>query len=174
MRIIEDNLSGTEVAALLSEHLAGMTEHSPAESIHALDLPALRGPGISFWTAWDGPVLLGCGALKELDTEQGEIKSMRTSKAHLGKGVATAILHRLIEESIKRRYLRLFLETGSGPAFEPAHSLYQKFGFRYCGPFGDYKDDPFSRFMSLSLSTINAENPFPTNLPGISDELEPG
>jgi len=152
MRIIADDLSGTDVAELLSEHLAGMAEHSPAESIHALDLPALRTPGISFWTAWDGPVLLGCGALKELDADHGEIKSMRTAKAHLGKGVASAILRRLINVAVKRGYRRLLLETGSGPAFEPAHSLYQKFGFRYCGPFGDYRADPFSRFMSLELS----------------------
>jgi putative acetyltransferase len=139
------------VAALLGEHLAGMAEHSPAESIHALDLPALRAPGITFWTAWDGPELLGCGALNELDTRHGEIKSMRTSRAHLRKGVASAILSHLVGEAARRRYLRLSLETGSGVAFEPAHALYLKFGFRYCGPFGDYQDDPFSRFMTLEL-----------------------
>jgi len=151
MRIIEDDLSGAEVGQLLREHLAGMAEHSPAESIHALDLPALRAPGITFWTAWDGPLLLGCGALKELDVKHGEIKSMRTSKNHLGKGVASAILRRLMDESIKRGYQRLSLETGSGSAFEPAHSLYRKFGFDYCGPFGDYHEDPFSRFMSREI-----------------------
>lgn len=151
MRIIEDDLSGAEVADLLGEHLSGMAEHSPPESIHALDLTALRALGITFWTAWEGPVLLGCGALKELDAQHGEIKSMRTSNAHLGKGVASAILRHLIEESIKRAYARLSLETGSGPAFEPAHSLYTKFGFRYCDPFGGYKKDPFSRCMTLEL-----------------------
>jgi len=151
MQIIEDKVSGPEVAALLGEHLAGMAEHSPAESIHALDLAALRAPGITFWTAWDGPELLGCGALNELDRQHAEIKSMRTSKTHLRKGVASAILSHLIREATRRRYLRLSLETGSGRAFEPAHALYQKFGFHYCGPFAHYKNDPFSRFMTLEL-----------------------
>lgn len=151
MKIIEDDLAGTEVAGLLSEHLAGMAEHSPPESIHALDLAALRGPDITFWTAWDGAMLLGCGALKELDADHGEIKSMRTSKAHLGRGVGSAVLTHLVDESRKRGYSRLSLETGSGPAFEPAHSLYLKFGFRYCEPFGSYTEDPFSRCMTLEL-----------------------
>jgi putative acetyltransferase len=151
MKIIEDDLSSVEVAALLGEHLAGMAEHSPPESIHALDLTALRGPDITFWTAWEGQVLLGCGALKELDAGHGEIKSMRTANVHLGKGVASAILTHLVDESRKRAYSRLSLETGSGPAFEPAHSLYRKFGFRYCEPFGSYTDDPFSRCMTLQL-----------------------
>ncbi len=157
MRIIEDDLSSADVAKLLSEHLAGMAEHSPPENIHALDLSALRAPDITFWTAWDDSVLLGCGALKELDAQHGEVKSMRTSKAHLGKGVASAILSHLIEESKRRTYLLLSLETGTGPAFFPAHSLYEKFGFRGCGPFGDYAENQFSRFMALQLqSAISA------------------
>lgn len=151
MKIIEDNLSGAEVAALLGEHLAGMARHSPEESIHALDLPSLRAPDITFWTAWDDNELLGCGALKQLDARHGEIKSMRTSQAHLGRGVASAILTHLIEEAERRRYTRLSLETGSGAAFDPALALYEKFGFVYCEPFADYKDDPFSRFMTLTL-----------------------
>jgi len=151
MRIIEDNLSGPEIAALLGEHLAGMARHSPEESIHALDLPALRSPEITFWTAWDDTELLGCGALKELDIAHGEIKSMRTASAHLGRGVATAILMHLIDEAGRRSYARLSLETGSGAAFDPALTLYEKFGFVYCGPFAEYKEDPFSRFMTLEL-----------------------
>lgn len=151
MKITEDDLSGTEIAALLGEHLAGMARHSPEESIHALDLPALRAPDISFWTAWDDTELLGCGALKELDSAHGEIKSMRTAKAHLGRGVATAILTHLIDEARRRSYTRLSLETGSGAAFDPALTLYEKFGFVYCEPFGDYEEDPFSRFMTLEL-----------------------
>jgi len=151
MRIIEDDLSSAEVAALLVEHLKGMAAHSPPESSHALDLPALGAPDVTFWTAWDGAELLGCGALKELDARHGEIKSMRTVNAHLGKGVATAILSHLIDESLRRSYSRLSLETGSGSAFAPAHSLYEKFGFRYCGPFGKYREDPFSRFMTREL-----------------------
>ncbi|MBT8090328.1 MAG: GNAT family N-acetyltransferase [Gammaproteobacteria bacterium] len=151
MRIIEDDLSSADVAELLREHLAEMAKNSPAESIHALELPALRAPDITFWTAWDDSTLLGCGALKELDAQHGEIKSVQTAIKHRGRGVASAILSHLIEESVRRTYLQLSLETGSGPAFDPAHCLFEKFGFRYCGPFGDYADDPFSRFMTLTL-----------------------
>ncbi|MGH8224303.1 MAG: GNAT family N-acetyltransferase [Woeseiaceae bacterium] len=152
MSIVPDDLSSAEVAALLCEHLAGMALHSPPESIHALDLEGLRSPEITFWTAWDRSELLGCGALKELDSRHGEIKSMRTARAHLGRGVASAILCHLIDEAVRRAYARLSLETGTGAAFEPAHALYRKFGFVYCGPFADYRDDPFSRFMTLQLT----------------------
>lgn len=151
MKIIEDDLSGAKVASLLSEHMDGMVQHSPQESIHALDLHSLRAPNITFWTAWDGDDLLGCGALKELDNTHGEIKSMRTATAHLRQGVATAILSHIIAECRKRSYTRISLETGSGSAFEPALLLYEKFGFDSCGPFGRYRDNPFSRFMTLHL-----------------------
>lgn len=151
MQIVEDDLTGDAVAALLNEHLTGMRQHSPPESVHALDLAGLRSPGITFWTAWDGEQLLGCGALKELDEQHGEIKSMRTAQAHVGKGVASAILSKLMQEAIRRSYRRLSLETGSGPAFDAAHRLYLKFGFAYCGPFGNYREDPFSRFMTLEI-----------------------
>jgi putative acetyltransferase len=153
MIIAEDDLSGAAVAALLREHLDGMTRHSPPESIHALDLSSLRQPGITFWTAWESDELLGCAALKELSERHGEIKSMRTAAEHLGRGVASSLLTHIIEESNRRSYTRLSLETGSGPAFDPAHSLYLKFGFEYCGPFGDYREDPFSRFMTLELTS---------------------
>ena len=151
MRIIEDDPSGAEVAALLTEHLDDMYRHTPPGSVHALDQGELRAPDITFWSAWDDTRLLGCGALKELDPAHGEIKSMRTARARLRSGVATAILSHLIEEALRRSYARLSLETGSGPPFEPALALYRKFGFRYCGPFGDYREDPFSRFMTLEL-----------------------
>lgn len=151
MQIRRDDLSSAAVAALLAEHLADAAKHSPPGSVHALDLAALRAADITFLTAWDGRELLGCGALKELDAAQGEIKSMRTASAHLGKGVASAILAQLIAIACARGFLRLSLETGSGAAFEPAHRLYEKFGFRFCGPFADYKSDPFSRFMTLEL-----------------------
>jgi len=152
VRIIEDGLASAKVAALLGEHLEGMANHSPPESIHALDLSGLQADGITFWTAWNGEELLGCGALKELDPGHGEIKSMRTASLHLGKGVATAILKHILDESRRRSYSRLSLETGSGSAFAPALALYQKFGFDYCGPFSDYKADSFSRCMTLELT----------------------
>lgn len=151
MKIIEDDLSSAEVTDLLSEHLEDMARHSPAESVHALDVSGLRAPDVTFWTVRDGSVLLGCCALKELDQTHGEIKSMRTSSRHLRRGVASVMLSHLIQEAAGRSYMRLSLETGSGPAFDPAHALYEKFGFRFCAPFGDYQEDPFSRYMTLSL-----------------------
>ena len=151
MRIEPGDLADTAVISLLGEHLAGMAEHSPPESIHALDIEALKAPGISFWTIRDGPDLCGCGALKELDPQHGEIKSMRTAAAHVRKGVGANMLRHIVEEARRRGYVRLSLETGSGPGFDAALALYEKFGFEYCGPFADYRDDPFSRFMTLDL-----------------------
>lgn len=137
--------------ALLAEHLEDAARHSPPGSVHALDISGLRATDVMFWTAWDETELLGFGALKQLDVAHGEVKSMRTAAAHLGKGVASAILAQLINEARTRRYTRISLETGSGKAFEPAHRLYEKFGFRFCGPFAHYKEDSFSRFMTLEL-----------------------
>ena len=146
-----DDLSGPEIAALLETHLAHMRAISPPESVHALDLDKLRQPEITFWTIWNGDDLVGCGALKELDPSHGEIKSMRTAAAHLRKGVAAAMLEHVINESRRRGYRRLSLETGSGPGFDAALAFYEKHGFTYCGPFAEYTDDPFSRFMTLEL-----------------------
>ena len=146
-----DDLSGPQIARLLHEHLRGMRQNSPPESVHALDLEGLRQPEITFWSVWEGSALLGCGALKELDPRHGEIKSMRTAAAHLRKGVAARLLEHILEEARRRSYRRLSLETGSGPAFAPAHSLYTRFGFRPCGPFADYAEDPFSVFMTREL-----------------------
>jgi len=146
-----DDLRGPEIRALLEEHLRNMHELSPPESVHALDLDALRHPGISFWTAWEGSELLGCGALKELDPRHGEIKSMRTAMAHRQKGVARAILERILSEARSRSYVRLSLETGSQAAFLPARRLYESFGFTYCAPFADYTEDPNSAFMTREL-----------------------
>lgn len=152
MKITEDDLASDDVETLLGEHLDDMAKHSPPESIHALDLSALRAPDVTFWVVRDNTgQLLGCGALKELDKTHGELKSMRTSSAHRRKGVASAILSHLIQEAASRSYTRLSLETGSGDAFDPAHALYERFGFRFCGPFADYVEDPFSRFMTLEL-----------------------
>jgi putative acetyltransferase len=151
MRIIEDDLCGPESAKLLTEHLAAMVRNSPPQCVHALDLAALRAPDITFWTAWSNSTLLGCGALKELDPTHGEIKSMRTAEAFLGQGVGSAMLSHLIDVAVSRSYSRLSLETGSGPAFAPALALYEKFGFEYCGPFANYRADPFTRFMTMEL-----------------------
>lgn len=146
-----DDVRGPEMTRLIREHLQAMHLHSPPESIHALGLEALRKPGITVWSAWDGQELLGCGALKELDPAHGEIKSMRTATPHLRKGVAAAMLTHLMDEARRRNYARLSLETGSVAAFVPARALYARFGFEECGPFADYIADPYSVFMTRSL-----------------------
>ena len=151
MHIRLDDLTGAEVRALLEDHLRDMGQLSPPESVHALDLDALRKPEIAFWTAWSEGALLGCGALKELDSLHGEIKSMRTAAAHRRKGVARAILTHIIEEAKKRSYARLSLETGAMKAFEPAQRLYGTFGFTYCPPFAQYTEDPNSVYMTRAL-----------------------
>ena len=156
MQIRLDDLSGPEIHALLEEHLSDMARLSPRESCHALDIEGLRSPAITFWTVWAGGELLGCGALKELDPDHGEIKSMRTSSAQRGKGVAKAMLAHIVAEARRRSYRTLSLETGAMPAFEPAHRLYASFGFTDCAPFAGYIEDPQSIFMSLALSSGSA------------------
>ncbi|MBL4594332.1 MAG: GNAT family N-acetyltransferase [Flavobacteriales bacterium] len=151
MEIKIDDLSGPQIPELLNAHLRDMALHSPPESVHALDLDSLRKPDISFWSAWEGSLLVGCGALKELDEFHAEIKSMKTAPGHLRKGIAQELLKHLIEVAMQRRYKRLSLETGSMAAFEPARQLYTKFQFDYCPPFADYSEDPYSVFMSKLL-----------------------
>lgn len=151
MEIRLDDLTGPEIQALLAEHLTNMHQLSPPESVHALDLTALRQPDITFWTVWEAGQLLGCGALKQLDATHGEVKSMRTATTKRRKGVARAVLTHLIAEARQRGYVRLSLETGSQAAFVPAQRLYASFGFTCCGPFADYAADPNSVFMTLTL-----------------------
>lgn len=151
MEIIVDDLNGPEVAQLINEHLHSMTLHSPPESIHALSLEHLKKPDITFWSAWENGELIGCGALKKLDAQHGEIKSMRTSSKHLRKGVARKMLEHIIQEAKKRGMCRLSLETGSMAAFDPARKLYESSGFRYCEPFSDYIEDPNSVFMTKEI-----------------------
>ena len=151
MRIIEDDLSGSEIRALLEIHFAGMLANSPAESCHFLDVEGLKSPGVTFWSIWDGGQLAGMGALKRHDAVLGEIKSMRTHEAFQRRGVGVAMLAHIIATAQAEGLERLSLETGSSAAFDAAHALYQRFGFIYCEPFADYKYDPFSRFMTLKL-----------------------
>ena len=149
--IKKDDLTGPEIAELLEEHLRSLFDVTPVKSRHALNLEQLRRPEITFWSAWIDGELAGCAALKELDAEHGEVKSMRTAKAHLRKGVASALLRHVISEANRRGYRRLSLETGARPYFKPAHALYHNFGFGECGPFGDYREDPNSVFMTRDL-----------------------
>ncbi len=152
MTIEVDDLSRPEIHALLSEHVRNMYEFSPPESVHALDLDGLRQPGITFWSVWDGELLLGCGALKELDRTHGEVKSMRTPAALRRRGAGRAVLAHIIEVARLRSYERLSLETGASAPFLPAQKLYESVGFTYCGPFGEYCEDRNSVFMTMRLT----------------------
>jgi putative acetyltransferase len=151
MRIEIDDVSRPQVLALLEEHLRNMHEITPANQVFAFDASKLRAPGVVFWTAWEDHVLLGCAALQELSPTQGEVKSMRTPENLRRQGAGRALLGHIIEVSRQRGYQKLFLETGSHPDFTPAQNLYRSVGFRECGPFGTYKENGFSVFMSLSL-----------------------
>jgi putative acetyltransferase len=150
-RIELDDLSRPPVIALLTEHLRNMYELSPADQVFAVDASKLRAPDVSFWTAWNGEVLLGCAALKKLSSTQGEIKSMRTPSGRRRTGAGRALLDHIIEVARSRGYQVLYLETGSHPAFGPAQTLYGSAGFKRCGPFGAYRENGNSVFMSLSL-----------------------
>ncbi|MFT4726112.1 MAG: putative acetyltransferase [Granulosicoccus sp.] len=151
MQIIVDDLEGQPIIELLAEHLQDMQSLSPPESAHALDIEALKAPDITFWSAWQDEELLGCGALKEISSTRGEIKSMRTASAHHRKGVASMLVNNIIEISIERGYKQLYLETGSMVEFEAARLLYTRFGFSFCPPFSDYEEDPDSLFMMRQL-----------------------
>ena len=151
MLIKIDDLSGPEVAQILMEHLAEMYAVSPPESVHALDLNKLRQRKISFWSVWDAKHLAGCGAIKEFEAGHAEIKSMRTANAYRGKGVAVKLMEHILSVAAERKYHRLSLETGPQEFFLPARKLYERFGFEYCGPFGDYAEDPYSAFMTKAI-----------------------
>lgn len=157
LHIALDPLDGPQIAALLQAHLDEMHRISPPESVHALDLSRLRAPDITFWSAWEGDALLGCAALRELDAGHGEVKSMRTTPAARRRGVAAALLTQVMDEATRRGYRRLSLETGTQPEFAPARALYARFGFEPCGPFGDYRLDPCSTFMTRAIDGAHDE-----------------
>ena len=152
MDIRIDDLQGSAVQALLQTHLDAMYEQSPPESVHALDLAALRHPSITFWTAWEGDALLGCGALKQHSADHGELKSMRTASAHLRKGVARVILRHIESAARANGIQRISLETGPHAPFVAAQKLYTSEGFVECEPFADYVLDPYSLFMTKALA----------------------
>jgi len=151
LEIREDDLRGAEIAAFLAAHLDEMYTITPPESVHALDLEGLRSAEVRFWSAWDGDALVGSGALKEIGPGHGEIKSMRTSPSHRGRGIGRRVLEHIVAEARGRGYGRLSLETGAMVEFAPARALYERNGFGYCGPFADYTDDPNSVFMTRAL-----------------------
>lgn len=153
MNVRAGDLDNPKVLALLHEHLLGMQASSPPGSVYALDAGGLQSADVAFYSVWseDGEQLISIGALKEIDPATGEIKSMRTAHAHLRRGAAAALLDFLIAAARERGYQRLYLETGTGPAFEPALALYRRFGFENCGPFGDYEASGFNQFLLLEL-----------------------
>lgn len=152
MDIRLDDLRHPAVIALLEEHYRTMYEVSPPDSCHVLNLDGLRKPDISFWSVWDGAALAGVGAIKQLDATHGEIKSMRATKAYLGRGVGRLVLMHILAEAKGRGYTRLSLETGSQDYFEPARRLYRSAGFEVCPPFASYKLDPYSVFMTKVIA----------------------
>lgn len=151
LHMIEDDLSGEAIRQLVSLHLAGMHAHSPACKVHALPVDKLRQPGVTFFSAWIDYDLAGMGAIKELDERHGELKSMRVAPQWLGKRVGESILLHLLAIARSRGYTRVSLETGQGPAFEPALGLYRKHGFVNCDAFADYVLDDFSQCLTLVL-----------------------
>ncbi|MBB3862193.1 putative acetyltransferase [Novosphingobium hassiacum] len=151
LTIIEDDLAGEPIRELVARHLSGMHANSPACKVHALPVELLRQPGVTFYSAWTDDALAGMGAIRELDARHGELKSMRVADGWLGKGVGEAVLLHLLGVAQSRGYARVSLETGRGPAFEPALGLYRKHGFANCGPFADYVLDDFSQCLTLAL-----------------------
>ena len=127
-----DDLSSGEAQSIVREHMAGMLDNSPIESVHALPLEKLCQPNVSFWTAWIGSELCGCGALQMLGPHHGEIKTMRTRARFLRQGVGQSVLTHIVNEA-------------------QARAMYEKNGFEICEPFGDYQLDPHSVFMSKAL-----------------------
>jgi putative acetyltransferase len=151
MDITTDDLAGPAVAAFLEAHVSQLRALSPPESTHALDLEGLRVPEVTFWTACDNGDIVGCCAVKRIAPGHGELKSMRTDPARTRSGIASALLRHAIEESRRAGLDRLSLETGADDFFLPARRLYAKFGFRPCSPFGTYREDQFSVFLTRTL-----------------------
>jgi putative acetyltransferase len=151
MHIIEGDFSDPRVVDLVHAHLSRARAETAAGSAHALDLGGLASPDISFWTIWEGDVLLGCGALKRLSAEHGEVKSMFTEPSQRRQGAGRAMLRHIITTARAGAMSRLSLETGSWDYFRPAHAFYRSHGFVACEPFADYAPDPNSVFMSLDL-----------------------
>ena len=152
MEIRVDDLSSAPTQELLRLHLAGMHANSPPGHVFALDLSGLQAPGVTVWSAWKGKTVCGLGALKQLDADSGEVKSMRTHPDHLRQGVGAAILEHIIGEARTRGLRRLSLETGNSQAFEPALRLYRRRGFVDGEAFADYVRSPFNQFLHLVLS----------------------
>ena len=151
MKSIENNFDHPEVNELLKKHFIELRSVSPEGSTHVLDIPGLKVPSIKFWSLWENNELIGCGALKFLEKNHGEFKSIRVADQFRKKGIGERIINHLIEEAKKLKISKLSIETGAGDFFLPARNLFSKFGFKTCPPFAHYKDDPNSCYYTLNL-----------------------
>lgn len=151
MEIRIDDLTGKEIALLLQEHHEDMLEHTPAESVHALDISGLQAPDVTFWSAWIEGELAGCGAIKVIEAGHAELKSMRTSSTHLRQGVAQRLLTYILAAAKDQGIATISLETGTPDSFIPAQKLYRDFGFKECAPFANYSEDPYSLYMTKKI-----------------------
>ncbi len=151
MHIVEGGLDDPRVVALLDTHVTRARAETARGSAHALDLAGLRAPDVTFWSVWEGDTVVGVGALRWLSADHGEVKSMHTAEAARGRGVGSALLRQIMATARARGMRRLSLETGSWPYFLPARAFYVRHGFVECAPFGDYRLDPNSVFMTLEL-----------------------
>ena len=151
MKSIEGNFDNLEVNDLLKKHFVELRSVSPAGSTHVLDIDGLKDPSIKFWSLWENNKLIGCGALKFLEKDHGEFKSIRVADEFRKKGIGERIINHLIEEAKKLEISKLSIETGAGKFFAPARKLFNKFGFKKSEPFAHYKVDPNSCYFTLDL-----------------------
>ena len=151
MKSIEGNFDNLEVNDLLKKHFIELRSVSPAGSTHVLDIDGLKDPSIKFWSLWEDNKLIGCGALKFLEKNHGEFKSIRVADEFKKKGIGERIINHLIGEAKKLKISKLSIETGAGDFFLPARNLFSKFGFKSCPPFAHYKEDPNSCYYTLNL-----------------------
>ena len=151
MKSIEGNFDNSEVNDLLNKHFIELRSVSPAGSTHVLDIDGLKDQSIKFWSLWENNKLVGCGALKFLEKNHGEFKSIRVADEFKKKGIGERIINHLIEEAKKLKISKLSIETGAGKFFLPARNLFSKFGFKKCPPFAHYKEDPNSCYYTLDL-----------------------
>ncbi|NIJ07141.1 putative acetyltransferase [Sphingomonas vulcanisoli] len=152
MRIAPGDLDDPRVRAMIAAHQTRAIAETGRGSAHALDVDGLRAPDIQLWTIWEGDTLAGVGALRSLKPELGELKSMYSSPEFRGQGYARAMLAHLVERARAAGHGRVSLETGSWDYFIPARGLYAAAGFEVCGPFGDYRPDPNSVFMTRAIA----------------------
>ena len=150
-KTIEGNFDHPEVNELLKKHFIELRAASPEESTHVLDIPGLKAPSIKFWSLWDDSKLLGCGALKFLDKEHGEFKSIRIHDNFRRQNIGVKLIEHLIIEAKKLKIKRISIETGAGKFFEPARKLFEKCKFKPCKPFAHYKSDPNSLYYTLQI-----------------------